>query len=86
MTVPATSATQVSTKQLNDPVKRRRRWTKERKWEIVRESFAPANSLHQVAARYDVNPSQLSHWRRLYRDQILSATRTDEEVDTGRTE
>ncbi|KVU38853.1 hypothetical protein WK68_14815 [Burkholderia ubonensis] len=82
MTVSATSATQDSTAKLNDPAKHRRRWTKERKWEIVRESFDPANSLHKVAARYDVNPSQLSHWRRQYRDQILSATKTDEEVDT----
>lgn len=88
MIVPATASTQDSTDQLNDPAKRRRRWTQEKKWEIVRESFDPTKSLHMVAARYNVNPSQLSRWRRQYRDEILSATKVDEEAaeNTRRTE
>lgn len=88
MIVPATAATQDSAEPLNDPAKRRRRWTQEKKWEIVRESFDPMKSLHMVAARYNVNPSQLSRWRRQYRDQILSTTKSGEEgpANTGRTE
>ncbi|MGU7811604.1 transposase [Burkholderia sp. AW49-1] len=80
-TVPATAATQDSTESQNDPTKHRRRWTVERKWEIVRESFDPVESLHEVAARYDVNPSQLSRWRSLYRDQIRSAARACEHAN-----
>jgi len=88
MIVPATATTQDSAEPLNDPAKRRRRWTQEQKWEIVRESFDPTKSLHMVAARYNINPSQLSHWRRQYRDQILSTTKSGEEgpSNAGRTE
>ncbi|WP_157376471.1 transposase [Burkholderia ubonensis] len=86
--MPATTSTQDSAEPPNDPAKRRRRWTQEEKWEIVRESFDPTKSLHVVAARYNVNPSQLSRWRRQYRNQILSTTKSDEEgpANTGKTE
>ncbi|MGU7811578.1 transposase [Burkholderia sp. AW49-1] len=81
--MPVTAASQDSAEPLNDPSKRRRRWTQEKKWEIVRESFDPTKSLHMVAARYNVNPSQLSRWRRQYRDQIRSTTKSDDEGPTN---
>ncbi len=68
---------------MNDLVKRRRRWTEELKREIVRESYDPATSLQSVAARHDVNPSQLSHWRKRYRDRIVAQMRHAEDADTG---
>ncbi|MBA1363798.1 transposase [Burkholderia gladioli] len=70
---------------MNEAAKRRRRWTKERKWAIARESFDPVTSLKAVAERHGVNPSQLSRWRRLYRDTLLALARTqaDEEAATS---
>lgn len=70
---------------MNEAAKRRRRWTKERKWAIVRERFHPVISLQTVAEQHGVKPSQLSRWRRLYRDTPLAQARTqaDEEAATS---
>ncbi|WP_080433669.1 transposase [Burkholderia ubonensis] len=80
ITVSVTHQNQEGIEQLSSPLKRRRRWSKDEKWKIVRESFEPSRSLQTVAAKYNVHPSQLSHWRKLYRTQVLWATWDDEEV------
>ncbi len=64
-------ARQDATERLTDPAARRRRWTLAEKLAIVRESFEPGEPVLRVAARHNVNPGQLSHWRTRYRDQIL---------------
>ncbi|MBN3728234.1 transposase [Burkholderia sp. Ac-20379] len=82
VTVPLNS---IFDRHMAELVKRRRRWTKQRKREIVAESFDPGTSLQAVAARHDINPSQLSHWRKLFREQLASPSRIDDEarLDAG---
>ncbi|WP_414449421.1 transposase [Burkholderia sp. 22PA0099] len=65
-------------RKMDQLAKRRRRWTKQRKREIVVESFDPGTSLQTVAARHNINPSQLSHWRKQFREQLSSASRIDD--------
>lgn len=48
--------------------KRKRSWPKEVKRRIVEESYAPGVSVCEVARRYDLEPSQLFHWRKRFRD------------------
>ena len=43
----------------------RRSWTDEKKAKIVAESFAPGESINEVARRHDLQPQHLSTWRRL---------------------
>ena len=45
----------------------RRRWSAERKAQIVRESFWPGNRVSDVAQRYGLGRKQLSAWRSLAR-------------------
>lgn len=45
----------------------RRRWSVERKAQIVRESFWPGNRVSDVAQRYGLSRKQLSAWRTLAR-------------------
>ncbi len=77
MTVPLNS---IFDRNMAELAKRRRRWTKQRKQEIVVESFDPGISLQAVAARHNINPSQLSHWRKRFREQLSSTSRSDEEA------
>ena len=44
-----------------------RRWSAERKAQIVRESFWPGNRVSDVAQRYGLHRKQLSAWRTLAR-------------------
>jgi transposase len=48
--------------------KRKRSWPKELKRQIVSESDAEGVTVCEVARRYDIEPSQLFHWRKQFRD------------------
>ena len=45
----------------------RRRWTAEDKRRLVAETLGPDATVHGVARRHGVSPSQLFAWRKLYR-------------------
>ena len=45
----------------------RRRWSEEDKRRLVAETFGPGATVHGVARRHGVSPSQLFAWRKLYR-------------------
>ncbi len=59
---------------------RRRRWNVEEKLAMVRESLGPGQSVSVAARRNGINPNQLFHWRKLYRDGSLSAFSAGEAV------
>jgi transposase len=52
---------------------RRRRWGVEEKLRIVAETQEPGACVREVAARHDVYPSLLHHWRRQVREGRLVA-------------
>ena len=58
----------------NEPV-RRRRFTLERKREIVEQSMKPGASVSRVARDHDVNTNQVFKWRRLHEQGLLGAGR-----------
>jgi transposase len=45
----------------------RRRWPEEDKRRLVAETLAPGQTVHGVARRRGVSPSQLFAWRKLFR-------------------
>jgi transposase len=45
----------------------RRRWSEEDKRRLVAETIGPGATVHGVARRHGVSPSQLFAWRKLYR-------------------
>src|SRR4051794_379882 len=45
----------------------RRRWSEEDKRRLVAETFGPVATVHGIARRHGVSPSQLFAWRKLYR-------------------
>ena len=45
----------------------RRRWSEDDKRRLVAETFGPGATVHGVARRHGVSPSQLSAWRKLCR-------------------
>src|SRR4051794_6104151 len=45
----------------------RRRWSEEDKRRLVAETFGPGATVHGIARRYRLSPSQLFAWRKLYR-------------------
>ena len=45
----------------------RRRWSEEDKRRLVAETFGPGATVHGIARRHGVSPSQLFAWRKLYR-------------------
>ena len=45
----------------------RRRWSEADKRRLVAETFGPGGTVHGVARRHGVSPSQLFAWRKLYR-------------------
>ncbi len=45
----------------------RRRWSEEDKRRLVAETFGPGGTVHGVARRHGVSPTQLFAWRKLYR-------------------
>jgi transposase len=45
----------------------RRRWSEEDKRRLVAETFGPGATVHGVARRRGVSPSQLFAWRKLFR-------------------
>ena len=49
--------------------KRKRTWSKDLKRQIVSESDAEGVTVCEVARRYDIEPSQLFHWRKQFRDE-----------------
>lgn len=40
---------------------------------MVRQGFELGKTVSMVARQHGVNPNQLFHWRKLYRDGTLSA-------------
>ena len=48
----------------------RRRWSEEDKRRLVNETLAPGQTVHGVARRRGVSPSQLFAWRKLFRAGI----------------
>jgi transposase len=44
----------------------RRRWSEEDKRRLVSETFGPGATVHGIARRHGVSPSQLFAWRKLY--------------------
>ena len=45
----------------------RRRWSEGDKRQLVADTFGPGATVHGVARRHGVSPSQLFAWRKLYR-------------------
>jgi transposase len=45
----------------------RRRWSEEDKRRLVAETIGPGATVHGMARRHGVSPSQLFAWRKLYR-------------------
>ena len=54
--------------------KRKRTWPKDLKRQIVAESDASDVTVCEVARRYDIEPSQLFHWRKQFRDEATKTT------------
>ena len=48
-----------------------RRWPDEVKAQVVAETLRPGATVNGVAARFDVQPNQLSAWRRMAKDGDL---------------
>jgi transposase-like protein len=55
--------------------RRRRRTIKERR-EIAEASLKPGTTVRDVAEAYEVHPSQIRKWRRLYRNGQLGSAAT----------
>ena len=57
----------------SDPTKqRRRRWSRQQKAAIVAETYRPNMSVPLVADRYNIAPTQLLTWRRLFTQPTTS--------------
>ncbi|UTV39252.1 IS3 family transposase (plasmid) [Ensifer adhaerens] len=59
---------------------RRRRWTTERKLQIIEESYAPGETVSSAARRHGVAPNLLYRWRRLLSEGGAVAVDSDEPV------
>jgi transposase len=59
---------------------RRRRWTTERKLQIIEESYAAGETVPSAARRYGVAPNLLYRWRRLLSEGGAVDVDSDEPV------
>src|SRR4051795_1104162 len=48
----------------------RRRWSEDAKRRLVAETLGPGETVHGVARRRGVSPSQLFAWRKRYRPEV----------------
>lgn len=57
-----------------------RRWPNEVKAQVVAETLRPGATVNEVAARFGIQPNQLSAWRRMAKngDLVLPAADSDE--------
>ncbi len=62
---------------------RRRRWTPERKLQIIEESYAAVETFSSAARRHGVAPDLLYHLRRLLSEGGAAAMDSDEPVTGG---
>lgn len=49
--------------------KMRKKFTKEERLEIVKQSFEPDRQVSDLADRYGISPNTLSNWRRKFREE-----------------
>jgi transposase len=61
-------------------IKRRRRWSAAEKKAMVQEAEQQGLSISAAARKYGLHPNQIIRWRKLAREGVLSAVRTDEGV------
>jgi transposase len=61
-------------------VERRRRWTKEEKLALVRQTYEPGQTVSMVSRQAGVASSQLFQWRKLYQQGSLMAVAAGESV------
>lgn len=59
---------------------RRRRWTTDRKLQIIEESYAAGETVSSAARRHGVAPNLLYRWRRLLSEGGAVAVDSDEPV------
>jgi transposase len=57
--------------------RKKRRWTREEKCQIVEETFVEGRSVAQVARAHGVNANQVFDWRKQYHLGLLSAGTKD---------
>lgn len=61
-------------------VQRRRRWTPEKKLEIVKQTNEPGSSVSMVARQFGISAGQLFQWRKAYLQGSLMAVGANETV------
>jgi transposase len=57
--------------------RKKRRWTREEKCQIVEETFVEGRSVAQVARAHEVNANQVFDWRKQYHLGLLNAGTKD---------
>jgi transposase len=61
-------------------VQRRRRWSREEKYLIVKETYEPGTNVSLVARKHGISPSQLFQWRRRMEEGALTGIDNEESL------